>query len=136
MSDPSYLLQVAQRDALLGDSALVALVTAPGVYDQPKPDAEFPFVQIGESQVLENDTEDCGDGSEVFTRTHVWSRDIGLVEVKKIAAEVRRVLKTAPPLSGFNVSVVQYVQTQFLRDPDGQTQHAVVEHRYLITHTA
>lgn len=138
MSDPSDLLQAAQFAALQADTALLALLPAgkQAIRDSVPADQEFPYVQIGESQVLEQDTEDCGDGSEIFTRTHVWSRAIGLTEVKLIAAEVRRVLKFAPTLVGFNVSVGQFVQTQPIRDPDGLTLHAIVEHRYLITHTS
>ncbi len=140
MSDPSEALQVAQFNALVNDAALMALLAAPGVWDTINPDAPFPYVQIGESQVLGDDTDGCGDGSEVITRTHAYTRGgaddapDGLPPLKKIAAEVRRILKAEFALAGFTVTVVEYVQTQFLRDPDGQTMHAVIEHRYLIDH--
>lgn len=138
MSDPSYALQVAQVAALKADTALQALIgNPPRVYDRVTADAVFPYVQVGgDGQVLEDDAEDCADGSEVYTRTHVWSRATGFPEAKKIAAEVRRVLKAALPLDGFTISVFQFVQSTPLRDPDGQTLHVIVEHRYLITHTA
>jgi hypothetical protein len=135
VSDPSYALQVAMVTALKADNALAAFVGV-RIYDDPPASATFPYVQVGEGQVVGDDTEDCGDGSEVFIRTHAWSRAAGFPEVKRIAAEVRRVLKVAPSLSGFDVTVVEFVQSQFLRDPDGLTRHAVVEHRYLITHTS
>lgn len=135
MSDPALALQASQVSALKGDSALTALITQ-RVYDEVPEAPTFPYVVVGDVQVLGQDTEDCGDGSEVFSRVHVWSRAVGFPETKRIAAEVRRVLKVTPTLSGFTVTVVEFVQTQFLNDPDGLTRHAVIEHRYLITHSS
>jgi hypothetical protein len=44
------------------------------------------------------------------------------------------VLKTYPVLDGFEVTVADFVQAQYLRDPDGKTRHAVIEFRFLISH--
>jgi hypothetical protein len=52
-----------------------------------------------------------------------------------MAAAIRGALKATPlVLTGFVVTVTEYVQTIFLRDPDGLTRHARVEFRFLITH--
>lgn len=133
MSDPSLLLQRAIYEILTDGSPQ----PIERVYDHIPPNPAFPYVTIGEGQVLADDTEDCGDGSEVFVSIHAWSRAVGFPEVKALAGQVRTLLRTTSPvLAGFTVSVAEYVQTQFLRDPDGKTQHAVVEFRYLITHNS
>jgi len=132
MSDPARLLQIAIY-SILTDGSPQAIAR---VYDAVPPSPTFPYVTIGEVQVLGDDTEDCGDGSEVFVRVHAWSRAVGYPEVKDLAALVRLKLKTVPVIAGFTVSLVQFQQTQFLRDPDGITSHAVVEFKYLITHNA
>lgn len=132
MSDPSLALQGWVYDRLADGSPPIAAQ----VYDNVPPEPVFPYITIGDSQVLGDDTEDCGDGSEVFIRVHCWSRAVGYPEVKALAAAVRTALKVIPVLADFTVAVAEYLQTQFLRDPDGKTRHAVVEFRYLITHTS
>lgn len=139
MSDPSLALQGAIVSALKNDATLSTLL-AQRVYDAVPPVPTFPYISVGDGQVLGDDTEDCGDGSEVHLQIDAWSRAVGYPEVKQIAAAIRSALKTTPitvpTLSGFTVSVVEYVQTQFLRDPDGLTRHAAITFRYLIRHTA
>lgn len=141
MSDPSLALQGAIVATLKGNGALPPVVAA-RVYDEvpaekervDKTGAAFPYVTVGDGQVLGDDTEDCGDGSEVFVQIDAWSRAVGYPEVKAIAAAIRTALKALPTLSGFDVSVVEFQQCQFLRDPDGKTRHAALQFRYLITH--
>lgn len=135
MSDPSLPLQGAIVAALKASAPLQALLST-RVYDEPPSLPTFPYISYGEGHVVGDDTEDCGDGSEVFVQLHAWSRAVGFPEVKMIAEGIRGALKAPPALSGFQVSVVEYVQTQFLRDPDGKTRHAMVEFRYLINHTS
>lgn len=139
MSDPSLLLQGAIVTALKADTAIRALCGAPPatrIYDAVPPAPTFPYVSVGDGQVLGDDTEDCGDGSEVNIQVDAWSRAVGYPEVKQIAAAVRSALKAIPMLSGFTVSVVEFQQCQYLRDPDGLTRHAAIQFRYLITHTS
>lgn len=133
MSDPSYALQVAIAGILTDPSPPLV----PRVYDSVPKDPVFPYVTIGEGQVLGDDTEDCGEGSEVVVRVHAWSRAVGYPEVKRLAGAIRSsLIRATYTLTGFDVGVVEFVQMQFLRDPDGKTSHAVVEFRYLITHTS
>jgi hypothetical protein len=133
MSDPADALQAWQFATLTADVPLKDKVDD-RVFDAVPAGVTFPYAVIGEAQVIGDDTDGCGDGSEVITRTHVWSRKPGRTEVKQIAAEVRRVLKAIPVLDGFTVSVAEFEQCQYLADPDGLSQHAVIEHRYLISH--
>lgn len=129
MSDPSLPLQAAIVKALKD-----AGIASGRVYDPIPDNPTFPYVTVGDDQVV-GDDDDCGDGSIVFTRIHGWSHAIGYPEVKALAAAVRTAIKNATlTLSGFTVVVTEFVQTQYLKDPDGLTRHAVVEMRFLITH--
>jgi hypothetical protein len=133
MSDPSLLLQGAVFAALRANGALPAVV-AGRIYDEVPPVPTFPYVTVGDGQIIGDDTEDCGDGSEIFIQVDAWSRAVGYPEVKSIAAAIRTALKIPIALSGFEVSVIQFQQCQYLRDPDGKTRHAAIQFRYLITH--
>lgn len=133
MSDPSLVLQGAVV-ALL--KVAMPPVVGGRVFDAVPPSPGFPYVSVGDGQVLGDDTEDCGDGSEVNLQVDAWSRAVGYPEVKTIAAAIRTALKTIPTLTGFVVSVVEFQQCVYLRDPDGLTRHAALQFRYLITHTS
>lgn len=133
MSDPSLVLQGAIVSLLRDDQAIIALAGT-RVYDEVPDAPTFPYVTVGDGQVLGNDIEDCGEGSEVNLQVDVWSRAVGYPEVKRIAAAIRAALKAIPTLTGFNVSVVEFLQVRFLRDPDGKTRHAALQFRYLIRH--
>lgn len=131
MSDPALPLQAALVAALKSSGGVGA---GTRVYDAVPNSPTFPYVTVGDDQVL-GDDDDCGDNSEVFVRIHAWSRTVGYPEVKAIAAAIRaRIKATAITLAGFQVVVKEYVQTQYLQDPDGLTRHAVIEMRFLITH--
>lgn len=135
MSDPSLALQSSIITALKAASAVTTLVSV-RIFDDVPTAPGFPYIAYGEGQTVGDDTDGCGDGSEIFVDINVWSRTIGFTECKRIADAVRTALKTAPSISGATVSVVEYRGTRYLRDPDGLTKHAIVEFRYLITHTA
>jgi hypothetical protein len=133
MSDPSAVLQSAIIAALKADATLSGFI-AGRVYDPVPSGFVFPYVTVGDGQVVGDDNE-CADGSEVFFQCHAWSRTPGYSEVKKIAAAIRSALRSATlTLTGFDVGLAEFTQTQFLKDPDGLTSHAVVEFRFLITH--
>jgi hypothetical protein len=136
-ADPALPLQDALIKMLRNDSAIKALVDA-RVFDEPPAPAAavFPYVTLGDDQIIGDDAEDCGDGSEVFAHIHVWTRTPGFVKTKEISAAIRNVLKTYPVLEGFEVTVVEFEQVQYLRDPDGKTRHGVLEFKFLISHTS
>jgi len=137
-ADPSDALQAALVTALKGDPAVSAII-ADRVYDQVPPGAVFPYLVIGDDQVIADDLPDLPDGdeplSQVFARIHAWSRATGFPEVKDLAGKVRNALRGAAlSLDGFRLDVRQHLQTRYLVDPDGLTRHAVVEFKFLVTH--
>lgn len=138
MSDPSLALQNAVESALRGSVALAdAMEGRVRLYTLSAPtDAPFPYLVIGEDQIVDDETE-CSASSEAFTTVHVWSRvkdDVSAsrAQAKTIAGIVRAVLNTALPLAGFVVTDWRFETARHLTDPDQRTAHSVVEHRYLI----
>lgn len=129
MSDPSLELQAALVATLKGVSPMIA---EGRIYDQPPEMPPFPYVTLGDCQVLP-DKAGCIDGVEVYPQIDVWSRAVGFPETKAIAAAVKAALDDQPlSLNGFAVVVFEHQSTHYLRDPDGLTRHAAIVFRGLI----
>jgi len=61
---------------------------------------------------------------------HVWSRARGRKESKAVAAIVRAALDDAAlALTGHTLIGIKHQSTEFLRQTDGQTYHAVMKFR-------
>ncbi len=105
------------------------------LYQDVPADADFPYLTIGESQLVP-DLAECIDGSEVFPVIHVWSRSHGgFEEAKKIAANVFVALAAAPiTLSENKCLLIERDQLGdvSVRDPDGKTKHIACHYRALI----
>jgi hypothetical protein len=128
MIDPSLPLQKAVVGALKAETSVTALVSN-RVYDQVPEDPTFPYVALGYEQTLQ-DFDQCNDGAECFVTLDCWSRDVGRVEAKQIAAAVVTTLDSALTLPGFAVVIHEVDQVRHMRDPDGFTSHSVVTIRY------
>lgn len=129
MSDPSLPLQAAIVAALKGNSPAVA---AGRVYDSVPTSPSFPYVSLGDMQVLP-DKADCIDGTEVFVQIDAWSRAVGYPEVKALGAAIVAALDDHPPtVTGFECVVFELQSVNYLRDPDGLTRHAAISFRALL----
>lgn len=123
MSDPSYELQQALYDALKGN---IGPEVGPRVYDNVPTNASFPYVTIGDGQVLP-DKADCVDGTEHFPQIDVWSRAVGYPEAKMISNNIVTLLDDKPPImEGYVAVIFQLENIQYLRDPDGLTRHVAM----------
>ncbi len=128
MSDPSYPLQIAIVAALKGDSPPAAT----RVYDAVPTSPQFPYVSLGDMQVLP-DKADCIDGTEVFLQIDAWSRTIGYQEVKQMGAAIIRALDDKElTVTGYHLVVLELQSLNYLRDPDGLTRHAALTFRALL----
>lgn len=128
MSDSSYEVQEAIVAAVKADATLTSLI-AGRIYDRVPPAASFPYISIGEDQVLP-DLAQCYDGADVVSTLHAWSRAIGYGEVKRVAAALEKALTAATfTLTGFRLVDKFFESTRYMRDPDGLTSHAVVTFR-------
>lgn len=106
------------------------------IYQPVKKDPVFPYIVLGERQILGND-DDCATRSEIFDRIHVWSSAVGYLECQAICDAVRAAVRRSPldlSIAGFDVVLTQYVQTHIMNDPDPLTSHGVVEFRSLVDH--
>ena len=128
---PHLELQKAVVAALKADAALSALV-GDRVYDRAPQRVVFPYVAIGEMQVLSDDV-DCISGFEVYLTIHVWSRAYGRVECREISSAIYDVLHEAElNLNGLAFVEVRLRDMTDLADPDGESTHGVVTFRALI----
>jgi hypothetical protein len=134
MSDPSYEVQAAMVAALKAAGALPAVVGA-RVYDAAPAGAVFPYITLGDCQVLP-DKADCIDGAELFLQVDVWSRAVGYGEAKTIAKAIMVKLDDQPlTVAGHDVIVFEHQATTYLRDPDGLTRHVALTFRSLVQPT-
>jgi Protein of unknown function (DUF3168) len=130
MSDPSLELQAAIVGALKGDSPPVA---SGRVYDAAPINGTFPYVTLGDCQVLP-DKYECIDGVEVYPQIDVWSRAVGYGETKTIAKRILALLDDVPlAVAGFDTVVFELQDLRYLRDPDGLTRHAAITFHGILT---
>lgn len=141
MTDPGAAIQKAIYAALRADELLTgwfaarpASASKPRVYDHipadrqtGKPSPSYPYLHIGEAddQALD-DSDDCHDIAETFFTVHIWSRAIGSIEAKELAAHVVRVLDAPIAIEGHGVISHRIEKSQGVGNPDGLTNHRVV----------
>jgi hypothetical protein len=131
LTSPSLELQGAIVVRLKAFAALTALIGT-RVYDQVPSNPTFPYVSWGPDQSISEDA-DCITGFEVSIQVDAWSRTVGLSEVKRIAEAVRAALHDYDlPLADNALVSIRHTSTQNLKDPDGLTNHSVIEFTALV----
>lgn len=102
------------------------------IYDNPRKGVSFPYVEIGESQGLPDDTsasEGGDDGvAETFT-LHVWTRDSrGGKAAREIIGDIYSALHGGElTISGRSSALAWVRSDRVMLDPDGVTHHGVVD---------
>ncbi len=125
MPSPDLELQRALVVRLENYAPLTDLVDD-RIYDEPPDGAAYPYVTIGESQLL-NDDMTCRRAWRAYLTLHAWSRKTGFPEVKQVAAAVADALHFASlPMEHFRLALITHSQTRAFRDADGATSHAVI----------
>lgn len=95
------------------------------VYDHVPQGAPYPYVEIGESTLVNDDTK-SEDGEEHTLTLHHWSRGKGRAEVKQMMSDAQAALhRQTLTLTGYSAWPVTVEFAQALRDADGQTYHGV-----------
>lgn len=90
-------------------------------------DANFPYVEIGEGDVIPDGTQEGDSGFAETINIHVWSRYAGKREAKLIAGQIYDVLHEASLDVEGRASAHAFVRrTTVFTDPDGKTRHGVV----------
>ena len=130
----SLALQIALRERLISTTAVTALVPAASILDRNQRPAPSPSIILGESQALEIGRDTDRKRTRVIHTAHVFNREPGLAGVQEIAGNMREALNwqrlqlTAP----FQCVTARVSSIRALRDPDGETAHAVVTVEALI----
>jgi hypothetical protein len=106
------------------------------IYDGVPEKPAFPYITIGDSQVIDDGGGDpqCTGGWEIFEDIHIWSRhpERSKRELKQISAQVASVLLDVATVEDFRVVVRQVQAFRAFRDPDGITEHGVLTMRFLL----
>jgi hypothetical protein len=125
-ADPSLALQKAIVARLKADAGVNAII-AGRIYDAVPGNAVKPYVSFGPFQMLPEHG-DCLDGGEAFVTLDGWAAGPDTVTVKQLGAAVAKALDLAPIVldGGQRLVEMSIEQTQYMRDPDGITAHAVV----------
>lgn len=122
-------LQKAVYDALVGNVALMARVTA--VKDWVPNAQGYPYVSIGESTAIPFDTQTT-DGQEHTITIHTWVQGQGRKECKEIMSLIYEALHRASlSVTGHQSILCMQVFSEVLKDPDGITHHGVQRFRVI-----
>ncbi|MCJ8053891.1 DUF3168 domain-containing protein [Shinella curvata] len=125
---PELALQKAVRTRLIGTSAVTDLVPAGSILDRNQRPAPFPSIVIGEGQSVDEGNSIARTLIRVYLDLHIWKKEPSTEGVKAIAGAIRAAIKTPNfgVLEGFHFADCYVQSARFLRDPDGETSHAVV----------
>ena len=133
MTPPALELQVLIVQTLKADAAVMVLVN--GVYDSIPTDpwgAKLAYVSLGPSDVIVDDA-DCIDGEIHSVQLDCWSRKPGMPECKRIAHAVKAALHNRDLELTDNAFVeCQLENVRYLRDPDGETNHAAMQFSFTV----
>lgn len=138
MSDPSLALQKALRARLVAAAGVTALVPVDHIVDRQQLPPLDPSIVLGEDQEVDPEFQNLKRSMvRVFSTLHIWKREPSLVGVKRIAGAVRRAVEQTYRLNlddpDFHCGDCHVESVRFLRDPDGETSHAVITLDSLIT---
>ncbi|MCS0501089.1 DUF3168 domain-containing protein [Ancylobacter mangrovi] len=122
-------LRAAVHATLVNDGALSAALGGARVYDVPPAAPEFPYVTLGEAQLLDWSTA-TEAGEEHRLTLHVWSRQGGHGEAHAITHLVQEALHDMPlELTGARLVNLRFTQADIRREAGGRTYHALVRFR-------
>lgn len=125
----SVALRAAIHDALVSDSALVAVLGGPKIYDEPPRAAAFPYVTLGEARIADFSA-GSEPGQEHQLTLHGWSRQGGHKEAHVIAGALLQALDDAPlALADHQLVNFRFAVADVRREADGRTYHARVAFR-------
>ncbi|MGA1804441.1 DUF3168 domain-containing protein [Rhizobium sp. HT1-10] len=124
---PEIALQKAIRGLLISEEIVTFLVPVASILDRNERPNPSPSIIIGEGQSLDENDSISRNLTRVYMDLHVWKKEVSTAGVKLIAGAIRTTLRSKlSPVDGFHF-VDSFVQSmRFLRDPDGETSHAVV----------
>jgi hypothetical protein len=129
----SWALQQAIFAVLCtNDDVLEAVGDPPRVFDAAPRGAAFPYIVIGDDGERDWSTA-TEPGSEHAIAIRVWSRANGHREAKLVAEAVRGALDGEElAVTGQALVDIRWLSTDFARDADGETIHALLRFRAVL----
>lgn len=125
----AFVLRRAIHAALAGDAALTLALGGPRVYDVPPAAPEFPYVTLGEAQVLDWSTA-TESGAEHRLTLACWSRQGGHGEAHALAHLVQQALHDVPlALEGHWLVNLRASSAEIRREAGGRTYRALLRFR-------
>ncbi len=116
-------------------AALYSALTGAGlaVYDEAGENLTFPYITIGDSNVLEDATK-TENADEHIETVNVWSRAKGFKECKEMAASVISAISghDFSTVTGYKIRFLTIENCVFLRDPDGLTRHGAIRAKFKV----
>jgi hypothetical protein len=133
-NDPEPELQKAVIAKLLAFTPLTAIVGT-RIWDKPPSSADptFPYVTLGESQVLPQNG-DCYRAAEANFVIHGWTRQTTREQAKRIGAQISAALDGEEDglfLATHSVVACDFIRSDVFLDEDGKTQRVAVRFRAL-----
>ena len=135
MTNPARALQQALHAVLIDDTALMALLTGPNVFDDVPQHKAFPYVSYGASQVRDWST-GSESGNEHIVTLHVWSNAPGQRQTQEIVQRLHELLHDqAPTLTGHHLVNLRHEFSEIRREREDDLYHGIVRFR-AVTETA
>lgn len=133
---PGQDLQKVIFDRLVADTGVHAIV-GDRIYDNAPPDAVFPYVSFGPSDVTEDDAE-CITGRIETVQIDCWARSNARINaVKPLADAVKAALHLfAGSMTTHALVEMRVDLMRVFMDADGLTAHGVVQLRCLVEEVA
>ncbi|SJZ65265.1 DUF3168 domain-containing protein [Consotaella salsifontis] len=129
MAHPSAELQTSIFQALTTDPAVISLLGGPKVFDRTPERANFPYLTLGRTAVVDWST-GTEDGSEHILTLHVWAKGGGKKETYEIMDKVSEKLHDAHlPLEGHNLVNLQLQYAEARQEPDSPAYHGILRFR-------
>jgi len=135
-SDASLEVQKAIVDRLQADAGFNT-VAGGRIYDAVPYPVTMPYANFSSFDLLPEGG-DCIEGGDVFVTLDAWAKGPQSVEIKKVGKAIAAALDKAPLELEAPQRLVQMSleRTQYLRDPDGITAHAVLTFRAMTEPTS
>ena len=134
---PELALQAAIRQRLLAVNSLTDLVPANNILDRNQRPAPTPSIILGTAQGVDEGQDLDRRRVRVWHTVHVWTREPGLAQATAIAGAIRTALhgrrQDLIMASAFHLIDLRVADLRAMRDPDGETGHAVVTVEALVT---
>lgn len=120
----------AMRAALVAHADVQAVLGHPArVYDDPPPEAVFPYVTLGRMESRSADASASAATEHVVT-LHAWSRHGGRAEALETIAALRTALHNAAlTIEGRRLVLLLASFSDVFRSGDGRTTHGVLRLR-------